>query len=235
MSGVAHEIHTSDVRSAAETRYLHVKSGFEGLRTEVMKTSTRISRAGWTVAVALLLQGLHGCGSSSSASGDVAHSGAKKVAHQVADPSNRAPEDMVAAVTAGKGGPPVGLRFEVRSSPEAGQPVDVDLAILPNAVAIDHIDGQIQGGESVSVVEGGDIPAVEKPAQGTVIRHVVRLLPRQDGIFTLTAAINVDFGTESITRNFTIPLIVGDGLPELAAKSEVADAEPAAGTGPKSH
>jgi hypothetical protein len=30
-------------------------------------------------------------------------------------------------------------------------------------------------------------------------------------------------------------LIVGDGLPELAAKSEVADAQPAAGTGFKSH
>lgn len=235
LSGVAHEIHKSDVRSAAETRYLHVKSGFEGLRTDVMKTSTRISRAGWTVAAASLLLGLNGCGSSSSASGDAAHSGSKKTFHRVTDPSNRAPEDMVAAVSAGKGGPPVGLKFEVRSSPEAGQPVDIDLAILPNAVAIDHIEGKIQGGESVSVVEGGDIPAVEKPAQGTVIRHVVRLLPKQDGIFTVTAAVNVDLGTDSITRIFTIPLIVGDGLPELAAKSEVADAQPAAGTGLKSH
>jgi hypothetical protein len=200
-----------------------------------MKTSTRISRAGWTVAAASLLLGLNGCGSSSSASGDAAHSGSKKTFHRVADPSNHAPEDMVAAVSAGKGGPPVGLKFEVRSSPEAGQPVDIDLAILPNAVAIDHIEGKIQGGESVSVVEGGDIPAVEKPAQGTVIRHVVRLLPKQDGIFTVTAAVNVDLGTDSITRIFTIPLIVGDGLPELAAKSEVADAQPAAGTGLKSH
>jgi hypothetical protein len=142
---------------------------------------------------------------------------------------------MVAAVSAGKGGPPVGLRFELRSSPEVGQPVDVDLAILPNAVAIDHIDGKIQGGENVSVVEGGDIPVVEKPAQGTVIRHVVRLIAKQDGIFTVTAAVNVDLGNDSITRNFTIPFIVGDGLPELAAKSEVADAVPAVGTGPKSH
>jgi len=129
---------------------------------------------------------------------------------------------MVAAVSAGKGGPPVGLRFEVRST--------------PNAAAIDHLEGKIQGGENLSVVEGGAIPAVEKPAQGTVIRHVVRLLPKRDGIFIVTAAVNVDLGTDSITRTFTIPVIVGDGLPELAAaKSEVADAAPAAGTGPKSH
>jgi hypothetical protein len=64
---------------------------------------------------------------------------------------------------------------------------------------------------------------------------VVRLLPKQDGIFSIIAAVNVDLGNDSITRNFTIPLIVGDGLPELAAKSEVADAQPAAGTGPKPH
>ena len=201
-----------------------------------MKTSTRISRAGSTVAVALLLLGLDGCGSSSSASGDAAHSGAKKANfHPVTDPSSRPPEDMVAAVSPGKGGPPVGLRFEVRSSPEAGQPVDVDLAILPDAAAIEHLEGRIQGGENLSVVEGGDIPAVEKPAQGTVIRHVVRVLPKQDGIFVLIAAVNVDLGNDSITRTFSIPLIVGDGLPELAAKSEVADAASAAGTGPKSH
>jgi hypothetical protein len=199
-----------------------------------MRTSTRISRAGWTVAAALLL-GLNGCGSSSSASGDAAHTGTKQAVHRVTDPSNRPPEDMVAAVSAGKGGPPVRLRFEVRSSPEAGQPVDVDLAILPDTVSIEHLGGKILGGENVSVVEGGDILAVDKPAQGTVIRHVVRLLPKRDGIFTVTAAVNVDVGTDSITRTFTIPLIVGDGLPELAAKSEVADAEPAAGAGPKSH
>jgi hypothetical protein len=206
----------------------------EGLRTDVMRTSTRISRAGWAVAAALLL-GLSGCGSSSSASGDVAQAKSKKAVHPVADPSNRAPTDMVAAVSAGKGGPPVGLRFELRSVPEVGQPLDVDLAVLPDAATIDRIGGQVRGGENLPVVEGGDLPDVEKPAHGSVIRHVVRLLPKQDGIYTLTAAIMVDLGTESITRTFAIPVVVGDGLPELTAKSEVADGESAAGTGPKSH
>jgi hypothetical protein len=201
-----------------------------------MKTSTRISRTRWAVAVAALVLSLEGCGSSSSASGDAAHSGGKKAAsHRAVDPSSRAPEDMVAAVSAGKGGPPVGLRFEIRSSPEAGQPVDIDLAILPDAVSIDHLEGKVQGGENVSVVEGAEIPAVEKPTRGSVIRHLVRLLPKQDGISSVTVAVNVDLGNDSITRTFTIPVIVGDGLPELAAKSEVADAAPGSGTGPKSH
>jgi hypothetical protein len=200
-----------------------------------MKTSIRISRAGWAVAAVALVLGLEGCGSSSSTSGDAAHSGAKKANfHRSADPASLAPEDMVAAVSAGKGGPPVGLRFEVRSGPETGQPVDIDLAILPNAPAIEHLEGKVRGGENVAVVEGAEIPAVEKPAQGAVIRHVIRLLPKQDGISIITVAINVDLGNDSITRIFTIPVIVGDGLPELATKSEVADADSVAGTGSRS-
>jgi hypothetical protein len=232
---VAHEIHTSDVRLAPETRYGDVTSGLEGLRTDVMKTSTRISRAGWAVAVGGLLLVLYGCGSSSG-SADAAHSKQKGAASQrVSDPSARAPQDMVAAVSVGKGGPPVGLKFELGSVPEAGQSFDLDLVVLPDAPEIERIDARFDGGENLTLVEGGDLAAVEKPAQGSVIRHVVRMLPKQDGIFTVTAAVTVTLANDSITRTFTIPVVVGEGLPELTAKSEAADGESAAGTTSKSH
>jgi hypothetical protein len=195
-----------------------------------MKTSTRISRAGCVVAVAGALLGLYGCGSSSG-SADSAHSKQKGSAGQhVTDPANRPPQDMVAAVSAGKGGPPVGLKFELRSTPQAGQPVDLDLVVLPDAPAIERIDGRFDGNENLTVVEGSDLAAIEKPAQGSVIRHVVRLLPKQDGIFTVTAAVTVTLANDSITRTFTIPVIVGEGLPELTAKSAAADGDSAAGT-----
>jgi hypothetical protein len=142
---------------------------------------------------------------------------------------------MVAAVSVGKGGPPVGLKFELRSTPQPGQPVDLDLAVLPDAAAIDRIDGRFDGSENLALVEGGDLGAVEKPAQGSVIRHVVRLLPKQDGIFTVTAAVTVTLANDSITRTFTIPVVVGEGLPELTAKSEASDGNSAAGTSSKSH
>jgi hypothetical protein len=232
---VAHEIHTSDVRLAAETRYGDVKSGLEGLRTDVMKTSTRISRAGWAVGVAGLLLVLYGCGSSSGSS-DAAHSKEKGAASQrVSDPSTRSPQDMIAAVSVGKGGPPVGLKFELRSKPEAGQPLDLDFVVLPDAPEIERIDARFDGGENLALVDGETLAAVQKPALGSVIRHLVRLLPKQDGIFTVTAAVTVTLANDSITRTFTIPIVVGEGLPELTAKSEAADGQSAAGTPSKSH
>jgi hypothetical protein len=39
---------------------------------------------------------------------------------------------------------------------------------------------------------------------------------------------------DSITRTFTIPVVVGEGLPELTAKSEASDGD-TAGTSTKSH
>jgi hypothetical protein len=194
-----------------------------------MKTSTRISRAGYVVAVAGVLLALYGCGSSSGTA-DPAHSKQKSGAQRVTDPANRPPQDMVAAVSVGKGGPPVSLKFELRSTPQAGQPVDLDLALLPDAPAIERIDGRIDGNENLPLVEGGDLAPIEKPAQGSVIRHVVRLLPKQDGIFTVTAAVTVTLPDYSITRTFTIPVVVGEGLPELTAKSESPDNDSAAGT-----
>jgi hypothetical protein len=180
------------------------------------------------------LLALYGCGSSSG-SADASHSRQKSSHGQVTDPSSRLPADMVAAVSVGKGGPPVGLKFELRSQPQAGQAVDLDIVVLPDAPAIDRIDGKFDGGENLPLVEGGDLATIEKPAQGTVIRHVVRLLPKQDGIFTVTAAVTVTLPNDSITRTFTIPVVVGEGLPELTAKSDATDGDSAAGTPVKSH
>ncbi|MGH8210097.1 MAG: hypothetical protein ACREU6_10980, partial [Steroidobacteraceae bacterium] len=110
-----------------------------------MKTSTRVSRAGWAVAVALLL-GLSACDSSSE-SGAAAHAKKKLALTRSVDPLSRSPTDMVAAVSAGKTGPPVELKFELREPPQAGQLLDIDIAVLPDAPAVNRLYAKFQGGE----------------------------------------------------------------------------------------
>ena len=192
------------------------------------------------MAVAALLLVLQGCGSSKDSTDANSKKSASMAKKHVVDPGNLPPADMVAAVSAGKGGPPVGLKFELRSPPQAGQFLDLDFAILPDAQSIERINAKFQGSDGLELVDGGDLAAVEKPAQGSVIRHVVRVLPKQDGIYTVTAAVSVDLATDSITRTFTIPVIVGEGLPELTASSDVAGRADVAGqagtrTGSKTH
>jgi len=181
------------------------------------------------------LLGLSACGGSSNQSADGSHPSAKKTAarHASVDPSERSPQDMVSAVSAGKGGSPVELKFELRDAPKAGEALEVDIAVLPDAPAISRLSGQFTGGDGIDLVDGGDLPAVEKPAQGAVIRHLVRVLPKKDGIFTLNAAVTVNLADDSVTRIFAIPVIVGEGLAEASPKPESDAKDVVAGTAPK--
>jgi len=208
----------------------------EGLRTDVMMTYKQISRAGWAVAMMVALGLLAGCGSSSGSGTDPATSKNKKTHTQVAtDSGERATADMVAGVSPSKAGTPVALKFELRELPQPGQLLDVDIAILPGAPAINRIYGKFQGTDGLELVEGGELPAIDKPAVGATIRHVVRVLPKQDGIFTVSATVSVDLPDDSITRIYSIPVIVGDGLREQTARTEVAEGRPAPGTAVKTH
>jgi hypothetical protein len=179
-----------------------------------MKTSIRL-----LLAATVWLLGLSACGGSKGAA-DTAHPAVKTAVshHEGHGSPERAPDDMVAAVSPGKGGPPVELKFELRGAPQAGKPVDVDIAILPDAPAINRLYGRFTGGEGIELVDGGELAAVDKPAQGTVIRHVLRIVPKQDGIFTFSAVVSVDLADDSVTRAFTIPVIVGEGLADVSAK-----------------
>ena len=178
------------------------------------------------MAVAALLLSLFGCGSSKDSNAANTTKSASNASNKpVAEPGKLPPADMVAAVSAGKGGPPVELKFELRSSPQAGQALTVDFAILPDAQSIARVNARFDGSDGLELVDGGNMAAVDKPAQGSVIRHVIQLVPKQDGIYTVTAAVSVDLASDSITRTFTIPIIVGEGLPELTANSDVGGAD----------
>ena len=186
--------------------------------------SHRISWVGWAIVLGLVL-GSSGCGgSSASGSGTPAAQARKKTAHtQQSNPANRPPADMVAAVSGGKGGPPVELKFELREPPEANQILDVDIAVLPDVPAINRISGKFQAGDGLELVEGGTLLAVDKPARGSVIRHVVQVIPKEDGIFTVNAIVSVDLADSSLSRSYSIPVIVGAGLPDQAAKAGLAE------------
>jgi hypothetical protein len=183
---------------------------------------------GGTLALGLIVAGLlGGCGSGSSPG---AASRAAAAARRIVKPA----DNLVTALGIAKStGVPVQVKFDVRDRPQVGQPVDVDLVIVPKSAAVDRIVGQIETDDGLELLEGGQIAASERPAEDAEIHHAIRVRAKRDGIFTFSALLTVDAGGQTLTESFAMPLIAGAGMsdqPATPAPRAAAAASPA-GTG----
>jgi len=172
-----------------------------------MRQLTRIAVA-WLVATAMLC----GCGSKQAAT----TAAPAATAHRPASPAQTLARNMVSAVPASKPTAlPMQVRFALRARPAVAQPLDIGLSLVPTA-AIDRISGKVVTDDGLELVEGGEIAAADRPAEGVPIEHTVKLLPRRDGVFTVNAVLTVGSGTQTSTETFSMPVIVGTGVPEKA-------------------
>jgi len=186
-----------------------------------MRKAEVFCRAGWLAALATgLALGLCGCSSGDKAAAPTtaqspSHKPSKKV---FTKPGEEDLGEMVAAVSASKSGPPVEMRFFLPSRPEVGQAMDLDVAVVPRAPVPDNLSVSFQVADGLDIVEGSQVERVDKLVDGTPIRHVVKILPKRDGIFVLTAVVSFAVANQDLSRTFSIPVIAGEGLPEQVAK-----------------
>ena len=175
------------------------------------------------VLAACLAAGVAACGSGDKPAGAAA-TGASAKAHKQSKPgAAKAGEvdlaEMVAAVSSSKAGPPVELKFALPSRPEVGQVMDLDVAVVPRDPVPESLSVSFQVTEGIDIVDGSQLERVDKLVDGTPIRHVVKILPKRDGIFALTAVVSFAVSSQDWSRTFSIPVIAGEGLPEQVATS----------------
>lgn len=180
------------------------------------------------LCVSLLLAGL--AAACDSAGEGSAHRAAARAGTRplAAAPAARLPATMVRAVNSSGGEPPVDVRFDVEERPQVGKPVDIALALIPTA-GLERLQAKFQASDGLELIKGAETALIVRPVVDTPITHTVTVVPQRDGIFTVMAVVLTDSESESVSRNFTIPLIAGTGLPESpgAASRTVADANPA--------
>jgi hypothetical protein len=114
---------------------------------------------------------------------------------------------MVEAAAQGKSQLPVRLKFELKERPVIGQPLDVDVAVMPQidagAAAI-----QVTGGDGLSVAPAAkqvDLSAVEA---GQVYRQTVTVTATSDGVLLLGLTVSLKHDEMTDSKAFSIPLIV---------------------------
>jgi len=90
--------------------------------------------------------------------------------------------------------------------------------IVPLTGTLDRVSGKVEADDGLELVDGGQIPPTDRPVQGVPIEHLIKVLPKRDGIFTFSAILTMEAGGQSSTEMFSIPLIAGAGLKDLPAK-----------------
>jgi hypothetical protein len=165
------------------------------------------------------------CGSGSNpASGTL--SASKSAQKRLARPDDGLSAGVVSGIAPPGAGPQsVQVKFELKARPQTGQPLDIDLIIVPVYGNLERISGKVVGDDGLELIGGQDIPEVQKPVEGTPIRHSVRVLPKRDGVYTLTAVLLVDSAGQSTSQIFSAPVIADAATAESPART--ASAAPA--------
>jgi hypothetical protein len=96
--------------------------------------------------------------------------------------------------------------------------MDVDVAVVPRAPVPDNVSVSFQVVDGIDIVEGSQLERVGNLVEGSPIRHVVRILPKRDGIFALMAVVSFASANQDSSRTFSIPVIAGEGLSDQVAK-----------------
>lgn len=167
---------------------------------------------------------LAGCGSKSeTAPKPKAAAPVKKVA----SPADSLSANLVGAVTTGKNGAGMlQVKFELAGRPDVGDPVDVDLVIVPQADNIDRISGTIQADDGLEVVSGGTFSTTEKLVYGTPVHLPLKVRAKRDGIFALSASLSIESAGQTLAPVYSMPLIAGNGLVDTGAPPAPAKSPP---------
>ena len=167
------------------------------------------------VLILLVFAALTGC-EGDQAQEDPTGASAKRSAQR--DPT----ADMVSAVSGATAQAPVELKFALADRPQVGQPLDVEIAVLPVS-EVDRIAASFRAGPGLELRHGEQMAAIQNPEPGAAINHKLTLVPKEDGIFFVSATVHVDSPTASITRTFSIPIIAGTGVPQVEGGSAAPD------------
>jgi hypothetical protein len=113
---------------------------------------------------------------------------------------------MVEAATQGKSQLAVQLKFELPHRPTLGQPLDVDIAVIPQIDA-GGADIHVSGGDGLTVASRDPIELQALEA-GQVYRQSLQVTPTVDGVLLLGLTVSMKHDEMTESRVFSIPLIV---------------------------
>jgi hypothetical protein len=113
---------------------------------------------------------------------------------------------MVQAPAQGKSTVPVELKFDLAQRPKVGQPLEVNLALIPQIEA-SPATILVSGADDVAVAAGAnqfDIPSTQP---GEVYRETVNVTPNAEGVVVIGVTVSLKHDDVVDQKVFAIPII----------------------------
>jgi hypothetical protein len=111
------------------------------------------------------------------------------------------------AVSDGKPGAAVGIRYEFNGKPTIGTPTELDVAFIPSA-GVDSLEATLSGMDGITLA-GPLTASFNSVESGKAYRHKLSVLPDRTGVFYITVSVNTQIAGSSLNRTFSIPFVVG--------------------------
>jgi len=123
-------------------------------------------------------------------------------------PAPQDPTDKMArAVGNGKPGAAVDIKYEFSSRPEPGKPVQLEVALIPNA-GVDSMNARFTGMDGITLA--GPLTASfatvepKKPYE-----HTISVMADLAGVFYITVSVDTVISGATLGRTFAIPFVAG--------------------------
>ncbi len=114
---------------------------------------------------------------------------------------------MVEAASQGKSRLAVQLKFELPQRPTLGQPLLVNIAVLPQIDA-NSAEVQVTGGDGLTLAPGANQMDLAVVETGQVYRESFTVTPIAEGVLLLSLTVSFKHDDVTEARVFSLPLIV---------------------------
>jgi hypothetical protein len=119
---------------------------------------------------------------------------------------------MVAAVSAGKTASAISVHFTLGASPSINQALPVDIAIVPHR-KFASVRGHFESYDGLNMTVGKEFGPKSNTDVDKVLPHQLVLLPVKEGVSMISVVLETEGDEGSVTRVFSIPVIVQPSAP----------------------
>ena len=99
------------------------------------------------------------------------------------------------------------MHFALQASPSVGKPLPVEIAIVAHQ-PFASIHALFESPDAIPMSTGHRFEQQKDVKAETVLSHKLLLQPSEEGVFLVTAAVETEGDEGSVTRIYSIPIIV---------------------------